>query len=89
MFWLTKCGGRYGVTPGTAGNPTVKASISNHSATLTLISGLVSEGNYTFEIFSEDAIIYKVMYAPNFYDLDSEQFHRIMVQEKLNGSYVL
>ena len=89
MFWLTKYGGIYCVTPGTVGNPTVKASISNHSATPTLISGLVSEGNYTFEIFSEDAVIYRVMYSPNFYALDSEQFHRILLQEKLNGSYVL
>ena len=37
-FWLTKYGGRYGVAPGTANNPTVKASISNYSSTLTLLS---------------------------------------------------
>ena len=29
------------------------------------------------------------MYTPNFHDFDSIEFHRIMLQEKLNGSYVL
>ena len=81
VFWLTK--------KGSGGTPTVKASISNHSATLTLSSALASQSNYTFRISSEDAVINKVMYTPNFYDLDSIEFHRIMLQEKLSGSYVL
>ena len=81
MFWLTK--------KGTGGNFTVKTSVSNHSATLTLSSELASQSNYTFRISSEDTIIHKVMYSPNFYDFDSHEFHQIMLQEKLNGSYVL
>ena len=81
VFWLTK--------KGTRGDLTVKASISNYSGTLTLSSTLASQGNYTFRIFSEDTVIYRVMYSPNFYDLDSSEFHTILVQEKLNGSYVL
>ena len=81
VFWLTK--------KGTGGTPTVKASISNHSATQTLSSALASQSNYTFRISSEDAVINKVMYSPNFYDLDSIEFHTIMSQEKLSGSYVL
>ena len=81
MFWLTK--------KGTGGDLTVKASISNRSATLTLRSALASQSNYTFRISSEDAVIYRVMYSPNFYDLDTNEFHTIMIQEKLNGSYVL
>ena len=80
-FWLT--------TKGTGGDLTVKASISNYSGTLTLSSALASQSTYTFRIFSEDVTIYKIMYTPNFQDLDSLEFHRIMVQEKLNGSYVL
>ena len=40
VFWLTK--------KGTGGDLTVKASISNHSATLTLSSALASQSNYTF-----------------------------------------
>ena len=81
VFWLTK--------KGTGGDLAVKASFSNHSGTLTLSSALASQSNYTFRIFSEDAAIYKIMYTPNFHDLDSLEFHRIMLQEKLNGSYVL
>ena len=81
MFWLTK--------KGTGGDLTVKASVSNHSGTLTLSSALASQSNYTFRIFSEDTVIYRVMYTRNFHDLDPIEFHRIMLQEKLNGCYVL
>ena len=81
VFWLTK--------KGTGSDFTVKASISNYSGTLTLSSELTSQSNYTFRISSEDATIYKIMYSPNLYDLDSHEFHQIIVQEKLNGSYVL
>ena len=66
VFWLTK--------KGTGGTPTVKASVSNYSSTLTLNSALASQSNYTFRISSEDAVIHKVMYSPNFYDLDSSNF---------------
>ena len=81
VFWLTK--------KGTGGDFTVKASISSYSGTLTISSELASQSNYTFRISSEDATIYKIMYAPNFHDLDSHEFHQIILQEKLNGSYIL
>ena len=81
VFWLTK--------KGTGGDLTVKASISNYSGTLTLSSALASQSTYTFKILSEDAVIYKIMYTPNFHDLDSRELHTIMLQEKLNCSYVL
>ena len=81
VFWLTK--------KGTGVDLTAKASISNHSGTLTLSSTLTSQSTYTFRIFSEDTVIYRVMYTPNFHDFDSIEFHRIMLQEKVNGSYVL
>ena len=76
VFWLTKKG-----TDGIS--PVVKTSISNYSSTL------ASQSNYKFKIFSEDAVIHEVMYCPNFYDFDSEQYHKIMLQEKLKGSYML
>ena len=71
VFWLTK--------KGTWGDLTVKASISNYSGTLTLSSALASQSNYAFRISSEDAVIYRVMCSPNFYDLDSIEFHTILV----------
>ena len=73
VFWLTK--------KGTGGDLTGKASISNHSATLTLSSALASQSNYTFRISSEDAVIYKITYTPNFHDLDSREFHQIMLRK--------
>ena len=81
VFWLTK--------KGTGSNFTVKASVSNYSGTLTLSSELASQSTYTFRISSEDKTIYRIMYSPNFYDLDSHEFHQIIMQEKLSGSYVL
>ena len=81
VFWLTK--------KGTGDDLTIKASISNHSATLTQSSALASQSNYKFRISSEDAVIYKIMYTPNFYDLDSREFRQTMTEEKLNSSYVL
>ena len=63
VFWRTK--------KGTGSDLTVKASVSNYSGTLTLSSALASQSINTFRISSEDATIYRIMYSPNFYDLDS------------------
>ena len=84
VFWLTKKGAGRDVPP-----IVVKASISNYSSTLTLNSALASQSNHKFQIFSEDTVIHKVMYSPSFYDFDSKQYHKIMIKEKLNGSYIL
>ena len=81
VFWLTK--------KGTGGDFTVKASISNYGGTLTISSELASQSNYTFRISSEDTKIYRITYSPNFYDFDSHEFHTIIMQEKLSGSYIL
>ena len=65
-----------------------KANLSNYSSTLTLdIANYVP--NQNFDFITEDGIINKIMFSPNFYDFDSEPFKRIMIQEKLNGSYIL
>lgn len=45
-----------------------KAAISNYSSTLTQHSNRVSSGRETFGISSQDTVIYKVMYSPNFHD---------------------
>ena len=64
-----------------------KASISNYSATLTLPSVRYSH-DQDFVFTTQDGVLSKIMYSPNFYDFDSEQFHKVMLQEKLNGSYI-
>ena len=65
-----------------------KVNISNYSSTLTLANSNYTANQY-FDFITEDGVISKIMFSPNFYDFDSEQFHRVMLQEKLNGSYVL
>ena len=65
-----------------------KASISNYSSTLT-IPAVNYNANQRWKFTTEDGVLNKLMYSPNFYDTDSEQFHKVMLQEKLNGSYVM
>ena len=64
-----------------------KVNISNYSSTLTLNSANHTLSQY-FDFTTEDGVLSKIMFSPNFYDFVSEQFHRIMLQEKLNGSYI-
>ena len=78
VIWLT----------GSSNANIIKAAIPNNSAKLTLNTAIYY-GNHNFHFKTEDGIIKKIMYSPNFYDFDSEQYHRIMLQEKINGSYVL
>ena len=65
-----------------------KANLSNYSSTLTIDSANY-QPNQIFDFTTEDGIMNKIMFSPNFYDFDSEPFKRIMIQEKLNGSYIL
>ena len=80
VFWLSKK---------SIGRFIVNVSISNYACTLTRFSSYASIDNCRFEIYSQDAVIYKIMHTSKFYDFDSMQFHKVMLQEKLNGSYVL
>ena len=65
-----------------------KAKISNYSAILSLQTvRYTNEQEFTFE--TDDGVLSKIMYSPNFYDTDSEQYHKVLLQEKLNGSYVI
>ena len=65
-----------------------KVNISNYSAEL--IANVVSHSaNQKFEFLNQDGVIEKFMYSPNFYDTNSVEYHNVMLQEKLNGSYIL
>ena len=67
---------------------TTKVKISNYSAEI--VASVVSHSaNQKFEFLDQDGIIEKFMYSPNFYDTDSVEYHKIILQEKLNGSYIL
>ena len=61
-----------------------KAKINHSSTTLTLsTSNHVTSQHFDFTIGS--AVISKIMFSPNFYDFDSEAFHKVMLQAKING----
>ena len=65
-----------------------KVKISNYSGTLT-IPAVHYNVNQRWKFTTEDGVLNKLMYSPNFYDFDSEQYHKVMLQEKLNGSYIV
>ena len=65
-----------------------KVKISNYNATLT-IPAVQYNVNQRWKFTTEDGVLNKLMYSPNFYDTDSEQYHKVMLQEKLNGSYII
>ena len=65
-----------------------KAKISNYNSILSLpVARYVMEQE--FEFSTQGGVLSKIMFSPNFYDTDSEQYHKVMLQEKLNGSYIL
>ena len=64
-----------------------KLSLSNYSQTITL-NAVQYNVNQKWEFLSKDAEIYKLMYSSNFYDINSDKYHKVMLQEKLNGTYI-
>ena len=65
-----------------------KVKISNYIATIT-IPAVQYNVNQRWKFTTENGVLYRSMYSPNFYDFDSEQFHKVMLQEKLNGSFMM
>ena len=65
-----------------------KAKISNYNSILSLpIVRYTNEQEFVFT--TQGGVLSKIMYSPNFYDTDSEQYHKVILQEKLNGSYIV
>ena len=64
-----------------------KVKISNYSGILSLQTVRYTR-EQVFEFSTKGGVLSKIMYSPNFYDTDSEQYHKLMLQEKLNGSYI-
>ena len=78
VLWLTE----------SINNHVTKVKISNYSSEI--VAPVVSHSNnQKFEFLNQDGVIEKFMYSPNFYDTDSVEYHKILLQEKLNGSYIL
>ena len=65
-----------------------KVKISNYSGTLTIPTTILHYTNQRWKFTTEDGVLLRLMFSPNFYDTDSVQYHKVMLQEKLNGSYI-
>ena len=66
-----------------------KVKISNYSSTISISAPVQSSNHQQFYFTSEGGVLNKIMFSKNFYDFDSDQNHKIMLQEKLNGSYIV
>ena len=65
-----------------------KVKISDYSSTITM-SAVNYNHNQEFVFTNEGGLLGKILFSPNFYDSDSEQYHKVILQEKLNGSYIV
>ena len=64
-----------------------KVKISDYSSTITM-SAVNYNHNQQFIFTNEGGLLSKILFSSNFYDADSEQYHKVILQEKLNGSYI-
>ena len=64
-----------------------KVKMSNYSAALTIPTVHYSNDQY-WKFTTDDGVLYRIMSSPKFYDFDSDEYHKLMIQEKLNGSYI-
>lgn len=62
-----------------------KLKVSNYAQTITL-NAVQYNVNQKWDFLAKDGEIYKLMYSNNFYDTDSDEYHKIMIQEKINES---
>ena len=75
------------VMPSSFSAGVTKVKISDYSSTITM-----SAVNYNqiqqFIFTTEDGVLSKILFSSKFYDTDSEHYHKVILQEKLNGSYI-
>ena len=65
-----------------------KVKMSNYSAALTIPTIHYSNDQY-WKFITDEGVLYRIMSRPKFYDFDSDEYHKVMIQEKLNGSYIV
>ena len=65
-----------------------KVKLSNYNSILSL-SVVHNSLDQDFVFMTKDGLLDKILFSTNFYDTDSEQYHKVMLQEKLDGSYVI
>ena len=57
-----------------------KSTISNDSATLTQNSTTLSGVRNKFQLSTKDGMFYRFMFSQNVYEIDSEVYHRVLLQ---------
>ena len=65
-----------------------KVKISDYSGTITM-SAVNYNRDQEFIFTTEDGVLSKILFSSNFYDNDSDQYHKVILQEKLDGAYIL
>ena len=78
VIWLTQ----------SSNNNITKAKINNYNSLLS-VSRVQNSIQQKFEFTTQDGVLCKIMFSPNFYDTDSEKYHKVMLQEKIDGSYIV
>ena len=64
-----------------------KFKMNNYVTSLSIQSVHYSNDQY-WKFTTDEGVLYRIMSSPNFYDFDSDEYHKLMIQEKLNGSYI-
>ena len=64
-----------------------KVKISHYSSSITM-SAVNYNHNLQFVFTNEGGLLSKILFSSNLYDTDSDQYHKVILQEKLNGSYI-
>ena len=57
-----------------------KSTISNDSATLTQNSTTLSGVRNKFQLSTKDGMFYRFMFSQNVYEIDSDVYHRVLLQ---------
>ena len=78
VVWLTQ----------SSNNNLLRVKINNYNSLLSL-SRVNNSNQQKFEFTAQDGVLCKIMFSPNFYNTDSEKYHKVMLQEKIDGSYIV
>ena len=78
VIWLTQ----------SSNNNLTRAKINNYNSLLS-VSRVLNANEQKFEFTTQDGVLCKIMFSSNFYNTDSENYHKVMLQEKIDGSYIV
>ena len=65
-----------------------KVKLSDYSGTITM-SAVNYNRDQEFIFTTEDGVLSKILFSPKFYDDHTDQYHKVVLQEKLDGAYIV